>query len=127
MSDHPDSSRTERILDSEFGLRTILTGTQLTKLPRRLEVGSYITITDTRITELPDDLQAYGVVIGNREMSIPGSISGTEFNSQFTAAVQKIYKSGHSKPLVFSQGTAIMLWTLMNAKNSRAESSKESP
>ena len=29
----------------------------------------------------------------------------------------KIYDSGHHKPVVFSQGTAIMVWTLMNVKN----------
>jgi broad specificity phosphatase PhoE len=52
--------------------------------------------------------------VGN---SIPGSISGRDFNSQFTAAVRKIYDSGHNKPAVFSQGEAIMVWTLMNVKN----------
>ena len=51
--------------------------------------------------------------------SIPGSLSGNDFNNQFTAAVRKIYDSGHSKPVVFSQGTAIMVWTLMNAKNGK--------
>ncbi|BBZ37691.1 histidine phosphatase family protein [Mycobacterium conspicuum] len=49
--------------------------------------------------------------------SIPGSVSGKDFNDQFTAAVRKIYDSGHSKPAVFSQGTAIMVWTLLNVKN----------
>ncbi len=49
--------------------------------------------------------------------SIPGSISGKDFNDQFTAAIRKVYDSGHSKPAVFSQGTAIMLWTLLNVKN----------
>jgi broad specificity phosphatase PhoE len=52
--------------------------------------------------------------VGN---SIPGSLSGRDFNSEFTTAVRKIYDSGHNKPVVFSQGTAIMVWTLMNAKN----------
>ncbi|OSC43011.1 histidine phosphatase family protein [Mycobacterium decipiens] len=56
---------------------------------------------------------------GDVRNSIPGSISGTEFNSQFGAAVRRIYDSGHNKPVVFSQGVAIMIWTLMNAKNSR--------
>lgn len=54
--------------------------------------------------------------VGN---SIPGSISGKQFNDQFTAAVNKIYNSGHSKPVVFSQGAAIMTWTLMNTSNSK--------
>ena len=52
--------------------------------------------------------------------SIPGSVSGKEFNDRFTAAIRKIYDSGHSKPVVFSQGTAIMVWTLLNVKNPRS-------
>ncbi len=35
--------------------------------------------------------------VGN---SIPGSISGKQFNDQFTAAVNKVYTSGNSKPVV---------------------------
>jgi len=54
---------------------------------------------------------------GDTKNSIPGSINGTAFNSQFVAAVRKIYDSGHNKPVVFAQGTAIMVWTLMNVKN----------
>lgn len=52
--------------------------------------------------------------------SIPGSVSGKQFNDEFTAAVNKVYNSGHSKPVVFSQGTAIMAWTLMNARNGKS-------
>jgi broad specificity phosphatase PhoE len=52
--------------------------------------------------------------------SIPGSISGKQFNNDFTAAVNKVYNSGHSKPVVFSQGAAIMAWTLMNARNGKS-------
>jgi broad specificity phosphatase PhoE len=54
---------------------------------------------------------------GDRNAQIPGSINGDEFNDQFTAAVQKIYDSGEKKPVAFSHGAAIMLWTLMNVKN----------
>jgi broad specificity phosphatase PhoE len=54
---------------------------------------------------------------GDMKNSIPGSINGKDFNEQFTRAVKKIYDSNHSKPMVFSQGTAIMVWTLMNVKN----------
>jgi broad specificity phosphatase PhoE len=57
---------------------------------------------------------------GDTGNSIPGSISGRDFNSQFTAAIRKIYDSGHNKPVVFSQGTAIMVWTLMNVKNPKS-------
>jgi len=54
---------------------------------------------------------------GDMQNSIPGSTNGKDFNEQFSKAVKKIYDSGHSKPMVFSQGTAIMVWTLMNVKN----------
>jgi broad specificity phosphatase PhoE len=60
-----------------------------------------------------------GWINGDVQDSIPGSISGKEFNNQFTAAINQIYNSGHNKPAVFSQGTAIMVWTLMNAKNGK--------
>jgi broad specificity phosphatase PhoE len=56
---------------------------------------------------------------GDTQNSIPGSISGKQFNDQFTGAIRKIYDSGHNKPVVFSQGTAIMVWTLMNVKNGK--------
>jgi broad specificity phosphatase PhoE len=54
---------------------------------------------------------------GDLDNAIPGSISGRQFNDQFTAAVQKIYDSGDTKPVAFSHGVAIMYWTLMNVKN----------
>ena len=54
---------------------------------------------------------------GDRKDAVPGSISGNEFNDQFTAAVQKIYDSGNSKPVAFSHAESIMYWTLMNVKN----------
>ncbi|MGF2953019.1 histidine phosphatase family protein [Mycobacterium sp. THU-M116] len=56
---------------------------------------------------------------GDRQDSVPGSTSGNEFNSRFTAAVRKIYSDGHAKPVIVTQGSAIMVWTLMNAKNGR--------
>lgn len=54
---------------------------------------------------------------GDRKNAVPGSISGNEFNEQFSAAVQKIYDSGNAKPVAFSHAEAIMYWTLMNVKN----------
>ncbi len=54
---------------------------------------------------------------GDRKDAIPGSISGNDFNDQFTAAVQKIYDSGATKPVAFSHKESIMFWTLMNVKN----------
>jgi len=56
---------------------------------------------------------------GDTQATIPGSISGKEFNDRFTAAVQKIYDSGHNKPVVFSHLYAIEYWVLMNVKNAK--------
>lgn len=48
---------------------------------------------------------------------IPGSINGNEFESRFNDAVETIYRSGETNPVVFSHGEAILCWVLMNAKN----------
>jgi len=54
---------------------------------------------------------------GDLKDAVPGSISGTEFNDQFSAAVQKIYDSGNSRPVAFAHAESITYWTLMNVKN----------
>jgi broad specificity phosphatase PhoE len=54
---------------------------------------------------------------GDRRNGIPGSMNGNQFNDQFTGAVQKIYDSRNTKPVAFSHGAAVMIWTLMNVKN----------
>lgn len=60
-----------------------------------------------------------GWLRGDRRYGIPGSVDGNQFNGAFSEAVQKIYDSGDDKPLAFSSGLAIMMWTLLNARNSR--------
>ena len=54
---------------------------------------------------------------GDVKDAIPGSVSGQEFNDRFSAAVQKIYDSGNTKPVAFAHAESIMYWTLMNVKN----------
>ncbi len=54
---------------------------------------------------------------GDIKNAVPGSISGEQFNDRFTAAVQKIYDSGNSRPVAFSHAESIAYWTLMNVKN----------
>lgn len=56
---------------------------------------------------------------GDVSNSIPGSVSGKEFNDQFTAAVNRIYNSGHRNPVVLSHRNSIMVWTLLNAQNAK--------
>jgi broad specificity phosphatase PhoE len=54
---------------------------------------------------------------GDVQDAVPGSVTGEQFNDQFSAAVQKIYDSGNSKPVAFAHAESIMYWTLMNVKN----------
>lgn len=64
---------------------------------------------------------------GFTNFSIPGSVSGTEFNGKFTAAVQRIYESGDKKPVAFSSAASIMLWTLMNVRNGKDSLASDHP
>jgi broad specificity phosphatase PhoE len=64
---------------------------------------------------------------GDTSFSIPGSVSGSEFNAKFTGAVQRIYESGNNKPVAFSSAAAIMLWTLMNARNAKDSLATDHP
>jgi broad specificity phosphatase PhoE len=64
---------------------------------------------------------------GDTSFSIPGSVSGTDFNGKFTAAVQRIYDSGNNKPVAFSSAASIMIWTLLNARNARNSLATDHP
>jgi broad specificity phosphatase PhoE len=54
---------------------------------------------------------------GQRDLRIPGSIDGNEFDSRVDGALQKIYDNGDRNAVVFSHGGTIMFWTMMNATN----------
>ncbi|WP_445169045.1 histidine phosphatase family protein [Mycolicibacterium sp. Dal123E01] len=68
-----------------------------------------------------------GWLRGDTSFTIPGSVSGTEFNGKFTEAVQRIYASGNTKPVAFSSAASIMLWTLMNVRNARDSLATDHP
>ncbi len=54
---------------------------------------------------------------GQRDLRIPGSINGHEFDARVDGALQAIYDNGDRNAVVFSHGGTIMFWTMMNAKN----------
>jgi broad specificity phosphatase PhoE len=93
-------------------------GKQVDVLPglREIDAGWYNNTT-TKRADLTYLLAPADWLNGDVQDAVPGSISGTEFNDRFTAAVQKIYDSGNTKPVAFSHAEAIMYWTLMNVKN----------
>ncbi|ORA43826.1 histidine phosphatase family protein [Mycolicibacterium celeriflavum] len=54
---------------------------------------------------------------GNRDLRIPGSINGHEFDARVDGALETIYDNGDRNPVVFSHGGTIMFWTMMNVQN----------
>lgn len=58
---------------------------------------------------------------GQRDLRIPGSINGHEFDARVDGALQAIYDNGDRNAVVFSHGGTIMFWTMMNAKNLTTE------
>lgn len=64
---------------------------------------------------------------GEVKDAVPGGVSGQQFNDRFSAAVQKIYDSGHGKPVAFAHAESIMYWTLMNVKNAKTSLAKTHP
>lgn len=95
-------------------------GEQVTVLPGLNEISAGwfegVPLADTSGTFL---LGPEAWLDGDRRFGIPGSVNGNQFNGAFTDAVQKIYDSGDDKPIAFSSGLAIMMWTLMNARNGK--------
>jgi broad specificity phosphatase PhoE len=83
---------------------------------REIEAGKY-NDTPTDRANLTYLLAPADWLKGDVKDAVPGSISGEQFNDRFTAAVQKIYDSGNSKPVAFSHAESIAYWTLMNVKN----------
>lgn len=65
--------------------------------------------------------------IGNRDLRIPGSIDGNEFDDRFDRAIDEIYATGVLRPIVYSHGAAIAAWATMNAENSRPDLMKTAP
>jgi broad specificity phosphatase PhoE len=83
---------------------------------REIDAGKY-NHTPTKRKDLTYLLAPADWLNGDLKDAVPGGASGVEFNDRFTAAVQKIYDSGNTKPVAFSHAEAIMYWTLMNVKN----------
>jgi broad specificity phosphatase PhoE len=83
---------------------------------REIEAGKY-NDSPTKRADLTYLVAPEQWLKGDVKNAVPGSISGVEFNDRFTAAVQKIYDSGNTKPVAFAHKESIMYWTLMNVKN----------
>jgi broad specificity phosphatase PhoE len=83
---------------------------------REIDAGKYNN-TPAKRADLTYLLAPADWLNGDVKDAVPGSISGEQFNDRFTAAVQKIYDSGSSRPVAFAHRESIMYWTLMNVKN----------
>nr|CRL76985.1 phosphoglycerate mutase [Mycolicibacterium komanii] len=87
----------------------------VTVLPglRQIEAGRY----EGQPEPESHETETSAWLAGDRSASIPGSITGDEFDARFDEAVQTIYDSGAVNPIAFSHSSAIMLWVLMNVTN----------
>lgn len=56
-------------------------------------------------------------VLGARFVPILGGYDGNRFEATVNNAVQTVYDSGETKPVLFSHGATIMSWTMMNVSN----------
>jgi broad specificity phosphatase PhoE len=54
---------------------------------------------------------------GNRDVRIPGSIDGHEFDARVDGALKTMYDKGDRNPVVYSHGGTTMFWTMMNVQN----------
>ena len=79
---------------------------------REIEAGDAEGQPETSAAGYFDVLQRW--IAGDRAARIPGSIDGNEFDARFDGAVDAIYATGDRRPVAFSHGGAIALWTLMN-------------
>jgi broad specificity phosphatase PhoE len=105
------TQQTAAPLAHELGMRVeILPGL------REIDAGWY-NGTSEKNADLTYEVAPADWLNGDLDDAMPGSINGHQFNDQFTAAVQKIYDSGNTKPVAFSHWGAIACWTLMNVKN----------
>jgi len=64
---------------------------------------------------------------GDRSARIPGSIDGDEFDARFDEAVDAIYRRGQQRPVAYSHGAAIAMWTMMNVDNPPLELVQSQP
>jgi broad specificity phosphatase PhoE len=103
-------------------------GKQVEILPglREIDAGNYNN-TPMKRADLTYLLAPADWLNGDIKDAVPGSISGEQFNDRFTAAVQKIYDSGSSRPVAFAHAESIMYWTLMNVKNPKDSLAKSHP
>ncbi|WNG85941.1 histidine phosphatase family protein [Mycobacterium sp. ITM-2016-00317] len=103
--------------------------TQLTAAPLSEKLGLPVQVVDGlqeieagvfEHTPERDAAQGYGLypfawaVQNRRDLRIPGSINGEEFDARMDSALQTIWDNGDRDPAVFSHGAAIMFWTMMN-------------
>lgn len=54
---------------------------------------------------------------GNLDARIPGSINGHEFKKRMDDSIRDIQNRGSKRPMIFSHGGAIMVWTMLSVSD----------
>jgi broad specificity phosphatase PhoE len=55
--------------------------------------------------------------LGLRSLPIPGGENGNGFEARVNGAIAEVIANGDTKPVLFSHGATIMVWTMMNVDN----------
>ena len=55
--------------------------------------------------------------LGLRSLPIPGGETGNGFEARVNGAIADVIANGDTKPVLFSHGATIMVWTMMNVDN----------
>ena len=103
-------------------------GEQVTVLPglREIEAGVYEGRSDAdAINGYFQPLRQW--LADDRLARIPESIDGNEFDARFDESVDAIYRSSQQRPVAFSHGAALSMWTMMNVRNPRPELVESQP
>ncbi|WP_174397046.1 histidine phosphatase family protein [Mycolicibacterium sphagni] len=55
--------------------------------------------------------------LGLRSLPIPGGENGNGFEARVNSVIADVIDNGYTKPVLFSHGATIMVWTMMNVDN----------
>lgn len=55
--------------------------------------------------------------LGMRSLPIPGGENGNGFEARVNSVIDDVIANGDTKPVLFSHGATIMIWTMMNVDN----------
>ncbi|KDE98915.1 hypothetical protein Y900_008115 [Mycolicibacterium aromaticivorans JS19b1 = JCM 16368] len=113
VSDMIRTHQTAAPLATETGLTPIQEG-GFREISAGIFEGSPI---DSGLGRIGYFLIPVGWTLGLRSLPIPLGETGNGFESRVNGAIASVIANGDTKPVIFSHGATIMVWTMMNVDN----------